>query len=409
MSKINIKPRTIFCGDNLDVLRGINSDSVDLIYLDPPFNKNKEFFAPIGTDAEGASFKDVFRKGDVKDEWLDLIQAQHPKIHNFIEGIKLIGHQSNAAYLCYMAVRLIEMHRVLKDTGSLYLHCDQKMSHYLKILLDCIFGENNFKNEIIWCYKGGGNAKLNYKRKHDAILFYAKREHCFNWKDISIPYKKIPLTGAWRNNTRAEALEKAKKKMDEGMVPYDWWDDIPAFATATRNKERVGYPTQKPTKLLERIISASSNKGDVVLDPFCGCATTCVAAEKLERDWIGIDVSNLASKFVKIRMAKEIPEDLLRGKSIFRKDIPVRTDIKKAGKNKKEIKDVLYGNSGGICVGCEAHMQKRHLDIDHVVPRAKGGGDNIENLQLLCGACNSAKGDKSMAEFMTSQRERGFL
>ena len=171
--KRNVKNRTIFCKDNLEILRGFNSNSIDLIYLDPPFNKKKYFIAPVGSAAEGADFHDYFRKGDVKEEWLGLIADQYPSLHNYIQGIGDIGHISNKYYLCYMAVRIIEMRRVLKDTGSLYPHCDPLMSHYLKLLLDCIFGEGNFRNEVVWHYTGGGRSKSYFSRKHDIIFLFS--------------------------------------------------------------------------------------------------------------------------------------------------------------------------------------------------------------------------------------------
>ena len=173
MEELNIKNRTIFCKDNLDILEGINSNSIDLIYLDPPFNKNKVFTAPIGTSAEGASFSDIFREEDVKDEWLKTIEEDHDELYKFLCGIKNRGNEYNFCYLCYMAIRLIECQRILKDTGSLYLHCDPTMSHYLKLLLDVIFGEKNFRNEIIWHYYNkmptGGKV---LDRQHDIIFHY---------------------------------------------------------------------------------------------------------------------------------------------------------------------------------------------------------------------------------------------
>ena len=150
---LNIKNRTIFCKDNLDVLQGINSESVDLIYLDPPFNKKKTFTAPIGSSAESASFKDYFREEDIKDEWVETIKEDHVELHNFLSGVKSVSDSKhylyNYCYLCYMAIRLIEMRRVLKDTGSIYFHCDPTMSHYIKIMMDTIFGEDNFGNYIL--------------------------------------------------------------------------------------------------------------------------------------------------------------------------------------------------------------------------------------------------------------------
>ena len=156
----NIQNRTIFCHDNLEILQGINSSCVDLIYLDPPFNTNKKFSAPIGSSAEGADFPDIFREKDVKDEWLQSIKEDYDGLYQFLDGVKNLSnivsdrknkhYLYNYCYLAYMAIRLIECHRILKDTGSIYLHCDPTMSHYLKILLDIIFGEKNFRNEIVW-------------------------------------------------------------------------------------------------------------------------------------------------------------------------------------------------------------------------------------------------------------------
>ena len=294
---LNVKNRTIFCRDNLEVLRGINSGTVDLIYLDPPFNKNKTFTAPIGTTAEGASFKDIFREEDVKDGWLGLIEENHPKIYALINGVRQFSTKYNWCYLSYMAIRLIECHRILKESGSLYLHCDPTMSHYLKLLMDCIFDESNFRNEIVWAYTGPGSPKMKqFNRKHDIILWYCKgKKWTFNGDDVRLPYKDPNQRPRRAFDTGGHFTKESIEKMrTRGKIPETWWSDI---ALAVRSKkERTGYPTQKPLKLLERIIKASTNEGDVVLDPFCGCATTCVAAEKLNRNWIGIDISKKAKQ-----------------------------------------------------------------------------------------------------------------
>ena len=184
---INVENRTIFCDDNLEVMQGINSDCIDLIYLDPPFNKNKEFTAPIGSSAEGASFKDIFREDDLKDEWVQTLQENEPELFHYLNGIKGVGKPYNFAYLAYMAIRLIECHRILKSTGSIYLHCDPVMSHYLKTTMDCIFGEEYFRNEIIWCYSGGGIPKHDFPRKHDIILRYTKANE-YKYNPIYRPY-----------------------------------------------------------------------------------------------------------------------------------------------------------------------------------------------------------------------------
>ena len=224
-----------------------------------------------------------------------------------------------------LAIRLIECHRVLKDTGSVYLHCDPTMSHYLKIILDCIFGEKNFRNEIIWGYRTGGVSKSKFAKKHDVILCYQKTNHCFHnpMKEI-ILYDKPFFTNAQPNNKGQYEIE---------VYIRDVWDDIKPVLNVS--KERTGYPTQKPLVLLERIIKASSNKGDVVLDPFCGCATTCIAAERLERKWIGIDVSHKAYELVKERLKKEV--DLFQPKEPYYSTIPP-----KRGKDAFKEKGYVY-------------------------------------------------------------------
>ena len=339
MEELNIKNRTIFCKDNLDILEGINSNSIDLIYLDPPFNKNKVFTAPIGTSAEGASFSDIFREEDVKDEWLKTIEEDHDELYKFLCGIKNRGNEYNFCYLCYMAIRLIECQRILKDTGSLYLHCDPTMSHYLKLLLDVIFGEKNFRNEIIWHYYNkmptGGKV---LDRQHDIIFHYTlNKKYTLNRveekKDKVVPIalrKKIDGKELKMRDEKGNLIYKTfptKKISDVWKIPF------------AVGGERTGYPTQKPLALIHRIIEASSKEGDIVLDPFCGCATTCVASEQLGRKWIGIDVSIKAYELVKKRLKKEVKKDLLEpNKEVnFLTDTPKRTDTKKDDRLKKWV------------------------------------------------------------------------
>lgn len=328
----NIKNRTIFCRDNIDILQGINSNSIDLIYLDPPFNKNKIFTAPIGSSAEGASFRDYFREEDLKNDWVQTIKEDNIELYNFLSGVKTISSNKyylyNYCYLSYMAIRLIEMQRILKDTGSIYLHCDPTMSHYIKLLLDIIFGEKNFRNEIVWNYTGPSNTKQYYPRKHDILFFYVKsnNNYFFNNDNIKIPYTRLE-TG------KTSGIFKSAATLDKtGKIPEDWWEEKRDGMTPVGRlqSERTGYPTQKPLALLTRIIKASSNEGNTVLDPFCGCATTCVASEKLNRKWIGIDVSVKAYDLVKERLQKEVadPENLLQyqNKVQYSTTPPRRTD-----------------------------------------------------------------------------------
>ncbi len=348
----NVNNRTIFCRDNIDVLQGINSQSIDLIYLDPPFNKNKVFTAPIGSNAEGASFKDWFREEDIKDEWVQTIKEDNKELYDFLGGIKLMGksvhYKYNYCYLSYMAIRLIEMQRILKDTGSIYLHCDPTMSHYIKLLMDIIFLEKNFINEIIWNYgtpSGGRSAGKKPVKSYENLLVYTNSytKHLYN--KLYTPYNEKYINDWFRNEdkegrkyrTRSRKGKIIRQYLDKspGVPLSNTWKDIKQVYGSSgwfpsTQKERTGYPTQKPLALLERIIKASSNEGDIVLDPFCGCATTCIASEKLNRQWIGIDVSLKAYELVKKRLQTEVanPEDLFQyeNKIVFSTSSPKRTD-----------------------------------------------------------------------------------
>lgn len=392
----------------MPVLRGINSNSIDLIYLDPPFNKGRNFHAPIGTSAEGASFHDIWSPDEVKDEWHNQINDRFPELYKYLNSVGEIGSRSAKYYLIYMAVRLVEMKRVLKETGSIFLHCDPTASHYLKLLLDTVFGHRNFRNEVVWCYTGNSTPKTRFQSKHDVVLFYAKKVEEIVFKPILAPYSEATLKRynhvdadgrRYKMSTLRKGLEKVYAK--EGKPIEDWWSDIPVVR---KKSERLGYPTQKPLPLLERMIEASSNSGDIVLDPFCGCATTCVAAEKLDRQWIGIDVSEKAYDLVKDRLNREVPPDLFRGEPVFRKDIPFRTDVDYKKAPTKEDKKYLYGHQNGKCAACKTKFEIQHLEVDHIVPRSQGGGHEQENLQLLCSNCNRKKGDRPMEYLMARLR-----
>ena len=446
----NVNPKTIFTGDNLPIMRGMNSASVDLIYLDPPFNSNANYAAPIGSEAAGAEFKDTWTLNDVDAAWLDLIEAKHPALNRVIHAAMT---DSDKSYLIYMAVRLIEMHRILKPTGSIYLHCDPTMSHYLKLVMDAVFGKRNFRNEIVWQRTNAHNLKAKYFSKtHDVLLFYSKDKD-YTWNKQYTDYSQAQLsrykkdetgrlyTGRdltvssggnrnfqWRgsrpssNRSWGASLEQLERWYTEGRILLKRdgtprldglkvyldelpgkqipaiWTDIPRIGNTS--KERLGYPTQKPLALLERIIKASSNEGAVVFDSFCGCATTLVAADRLQRDWIGIDISAKASELVveRIRTDQGLFEDI-----IARTDIPQRTDLGDILRyNAPENKTQLYGEQSGNCNGCGEHFQTQHLEIDHIIAKSVGGTDHIENLQLLCGHCNRIKGDRGQ-EYLLSR------
>ena len=310
-------------GDCLTIMQDWPNQYVDLIYLDPPFNSNRQYNA-IYKDATGRPLPDqieafcdmweldaateqairtmpvMMREAGIEDEvaefwrlWMYALRSTQPRL---------------LAYLSYMTQRLLIMRRILKSTGSIYLHCDPTASHYIKALMDAIFGHRNFRNEIVWCYTGPSNTKRWFPRKHDILLFYGNSEHAvFNRDQVRIPYSAETLARRGRvegdkSYISPSVLERGRRSQKQvqtgfgkGKVPEDWWTDVPPLTNQT---ERMGYATQKPLALLKRIIAASSNEGDVVLDPFCGCATTLEAAQELNRRWIGIDIAIHAIKRV---------------------------------------------------------------------------------------------------------------
>ena len=378
---MNIKPKTIFTGDNLPILRGINSESVDLIYLDPPFNSNANYAAPIGSQAAGAEFKDTWSLSDIDIAWLDLIEVKYPAINRVIHAAMT---DSDTSYLIYMATRLLEMHRILKADGSIYLHCDPTMSHYLKLLLDAIFGRKHFRNEIVWCYHSGGATKKHFPKKHEILLLYGKDAK----QSYHNPLRGIPYRDIYAYD-KDGSIEATKGYHPEGKMIPDWWE---ISVISSRANERTGYPTQKPLALLERVINTSSRKDGMVFDPFCGCATTCVAADRLQRNWIGIDISSKASELVVDRIKAD--QGLFQ-EIIHREDIPKRTDLGNIPRyNAPENKTELYGKQEGYCNGCGDHFQSRQLEVDHIIAKSAGGTDHISNLQLLCSYCNRVKGNR---------------
>ena len=431
MGTPNWSTQTIWTGDNLEIMRGLNSSCVDLIYLDPPFNSNANYAAPIGSQAAGAEFKDTWSLDDINLAWHGLIRHEHPGLYKLLDAVRTVHSDSMMSYLIYMAVRLMEMRRILKPTGSIYLHCDPTAGHYLKLLLDAVFGKNNFRNEIVWHYGKMANPKRIFPQNHDTLLRYSKTDN-FNFNPIKggeseyrNRYKRFltaenqVLYGSVQSSSDKLVLGRVKRQqkalgrnLKDSDILFDFNTEFKIQSDVIyepilkgNSSERTGYPTQKPVKLLERIIEASSNPSDMVFDPFCGCATACIAAERLGRKWMGIDISSLAANIVQSRMQTELG---LLFYGSHRTDIPQRTDLGEIPPySSVENRKWLYGEQGGYCLGCGHHFQMRNLTVDHIIARSRGGTDHISNLQLLCAACNSTKGEGSQAELLARLLNKG--
>ena len=478
MPQPNFENRTLFHCDNLPVLRGMDTETVHLIATDPPFNKGRDFHATPDSLASGARFQDRWSwDRDVHEDWVDQIRDDWPAVQAIIEASKVTYGDDIAAFLCFMAVRLVEMHRVLRQDGSMYLHCDPTASHYLKALMDAVFGRRNFQNEVTWQRTTAHSDAVRYGRNFDTILFYSKSDR-WTWNaqyqdydqgyieshyryktDDGRLYRTDNLTATslsgggyeyeWNGITRIwrRPPESMKLLHEQGRIRYTrngvaeyiryldempgvplqaLWSDINAINSQAR--ERVGYPTQKPLALYERVIQASSNEGDVVLDPFCGCATTPIAAERLGRQWVGIDIWDSAYKTVLDRLESEglavphAPEDieeqtnarlLTFGDIHYSKTPPERTDegevaapilrlkLKRPMEpwqllSHKQIVDHLVAAQTGVvgmvvCAGCGRELEREFMQLDHIQPRAEGGVNDITNRILLCQPCNGRK------------------
>ena len=306
----------LFYGNNLDILRQrIPDASVDLCYIDPPFNSKRTYFQiynNIGKEdrAQSQAFVDTWVWGAESEQGLQEILANEQGRFSaqavaLIQGLYgVLGASALMAYLVHMALRVTEIFRVLKPTGSFYLHCDPTASHYLKLILDAVFVSQGgeFQNEIVWHYTGGGRSKTYFSRKHDIMLWYSKTAHaCFNLDAVRQPYK---VTSGYAQNGITAKSGKHYMPHPLGTPVDDVWD-IPIINPMA--KERLGYPTQKPEALLERIIKASTNEGDTVLDAYCGCGTTVAVAQKLHRRWIGIDITFQAVSLIIKRLEDSSP------------------------------------------------------------------------------------------------------
>lgn len=496
-AKQNFPDNVLYEMDNLDVLRGMNSETVDLIATDPPFNKKRNRASTSG------QYEDAWRWSDhptmagkrpdqwlwqpVHREWLDEIKDEVPALYQVIETARATQDDDTAAFLCFISVRLLEMHRVLKPTGSIYLHCDQTANSYIRLCMDAIFGKANFRNEVIWKrtargFKGSQFKPRTFNANTDTILFYSKsRDSFFDMEPVMEPYDPVeletrfklqddkgryymddmhnrrsasprpnlcyeydgfnpPYPSGWKVGEarmiqldRAGELVREKGKLRRkirpkaGLLRNNLWDDI----NEAKGDERSGSPDQKPLALYERIIKASSQPGDLVLDRFAGCATTPIAARNLRRRWVGIDrrpdarfliVCRLAG--IKKKDADEIRkrpdlaewlnDQLAKYEAHYATSAPERTDgqdtaapslepvyasHEKSVFTHKDMHVILIERFGPLCWGCDfdgsiyEERGPRYLELDHVNPKSAGGHDHLDNRALLCGPCNREKGD----------------
>ena len=498
----NFANRTLYHGDNLDFLRGMNSGTVNLIATDPPFNKSRDFHATPDSLARGASFQDRWSwQDDIHDDWLDQIQGDEPEVWQVVNSAKQVWGDDMGAFLCWLGVRLLEMHRILADDGSIYLHCDATAGAYIKQLMDSVFGVSNFKNEVTWERTRGRSDGRHWGNTTDTILFYTKSSN-YVWHnvyqeriseaestlgDLTAAETRNGISGeSWqgynptdfgrhwavpRSNRLAEWIEENRipgylqienpharldALNDAGMIAWsengrpaiirpaeasagakvnNLWADI----TRVAGQERTGYPTQKPLALYERIIQASSNPGDMVLDPFCGCATTPVGAERLGRQWVGMDIWDEAHQMildrleaeglaVKDRPRRQGQQQLLTfGDITYSTTPPQRTD---GGETAAEAfrtptrsngqrypsprtqHGKLLVDIGPFCQGCGADygFDTRVLEVDHINPRSQGGTDAYENLTLLCPPCNKEKRDRfTLIGLQAHNRANGYM
>ncbi len=449
----------LYYGDNLDVLRAsVADESVDLIYLDPPFNSNASynvlFKAPSGAQSQAQieAFDDTWHWNESAERAFDeVLTGGHSDASIMLKAMRsALGENDMMAYLAMMAVRLIELHRVLKPTGSLYLHCDPSASHYLKILLDAIFGIQNFVNEIIWkrttTKTDASQGAKNWPRIHDVIFQYSKDNSLlstfnqpysryddeylddkYRHRDLdgrrymldklTAPgmgsrghptYEFLGVTKPWvynlekMNKLLAEGriyqpgegkVPRYKRYLDEvkGVAMGDIWTDLSAINSMAR--ERLGYPTQKPLTLLGRIIAASSNEGDVVLDPFCGCGTTVHAAQKLKRQWVGIDVTHLAIALIERRLKEAFPGIAYEVHGVP-KDADAARDL--AERDKHEFQKWVVATIGGqpykggkkgMDRGIDGYLHFRDADNKPqlAIISVKGGGTNSGHVRDLKG------------------------
>ncbi|MCY4246554.1 MAG: DNA methyltransferase [Chloroflexi bacterium] len=436
MAGQNFPDNVIYELDNLLVLRGMNSETVDLIATDPPFNTKRNragsagFYVDNWKWGDTGILPDQWKWNEVHPVWLEEIKDENTALYDVIQATRTCHGEDIAAFLCFLSVRLLEMHRVLKPTGSLYLHCDHTANAYIRMCLDAIFGAKNFRNEIIWrigWISGFKSKKRGWIRNHDTILYYLKTPAAaklFNKEYIPYPKGYVRRDG--------------KPPTGKGIPMEDTWncnaaDVLDSIMIKSFSTEKTGSPDQKPLALYERIVKASSNPGDLVLDPFAGCATTMIAAHNLKRRWVGIDRRTDARFHVVCRMLgiKKAEADAIRARpglatwidmqlakkdSHYRASPPIRMDEGETAApvleqvypadnrsvfTHAEMHKLLVDQFGLRCWGCNfdaslyGERGARYLELDHINPKSAGGHNHLDNRALLCSPCNRDKGDRT--------------
>ncbi len=420
---------SLYYGDNLDVLRKkIRDETVDLCYIDPPFNSKRNYnqiYNNIGNEdrAQAQAFTDTWTWDDLAISGLNEILANdqgrfRPQLVALVKGLQgVLGEGTLFAYLISISLRVTEIHRVLKKTGTFYLHCDPTSSHYLKLVLDAIFCSQggNFINEIAWCYSHGGKSRHRFGRKHDTIFFCSKSdEYTFNSDEIRIEMRSGKESFGGRLETDSDGRKyrlvygtknrQGKTKyykyyLDEGKIAEDWWTDINSIQASSA--ERLGYPTQKPEALLQRIINASSNEGDVVLDAYCGCGTTVAVAQRLNRQWIGIDITYQSISLILRRLEfafgkavvdgitiDGIPRDMQSADALaHKKDDRLRKEFEKWAvltyTNNRAIINEKKGADAGI--DAVAYFLTAKTDNAKIIFQVKSGGVKRGDIATLRG------------------------
>ena len=479
--RTNVPNRTMFIGDDLDALRGINSESVDLVYLDPPPNYDRE--RQGRGHAAGVDYRRAWTLEDMRPEWVDEIELRRPDVLTVINAAKVAHGDSMASFLTFLSVRMLELERVLKPTGSIYLHCDPRDSHFLRAVMDALFGPENFENEITWERARALRARVpkRWASAHDTLLFYTGRqghrwnlvlkehppeywERYYRFEDNHGRFQLISLTGPgirrgdqgaeWKGFDPASArrhwnvpmkalrefypdrpdleslgvIDKLELLDLAGLIHWPCTSTIPRFKMyadmtpglpmtdvittlepiRVRSDERSGYyQVAVPEALLEIVISASSNPGDVVLDPFCGTGTACVVAERLGRRWIGIDTVPLVGEILATRLDQlgSRPAMTILTTPPKRTDVDDHPHLMSPG----ELRELLYARQAGRCPGCEYELPRHLLVLDRIAHPDRKEQDGPDKLQLLCLHCRALRGRNNMDHLKLHLFRKGIL